>query len=1321
MRFLVFLTAALFLPILGFSQFLESYTIAKTDKAACSFNCLKYRQYNYVDFDGDGIIDVMTNFPTSFYKGLGDGEFERIPLMFDGLNSYDPMYFHDLDADGHMDLLWGVDSYLNDGSQNLVQYNDNINNSASEAAFAGDLFGDARLEVISLKTSPSATLHLTYSTDQLLDRDTVLILGNTDPSSFWMMDLDDDSDLDILYKASGKMGRVMNIGDGQFGPNSLLNSGNNLNFSAVERLDFDNDGLQDLVWRRSNLVGWLKNLGGGNYADSENITSDFTATSTFDPVLMHGCDCDEDGLQELYFYGGSGRMYKLSQNGAGNYTIEQLFIANNIEHIYFEDVDIDGDVDMLLYNGFGFSTSLNESNGFSVPISINSHLPGLSYSRDMPSELVDLTGDGFLDIPIWVHQQWNINYGEHTRAIAKGPLFKEVFALVPATTNREQSGTHFKDFAFGDLNGDGLSEMVVAASHESGYILHQDNSGTFNFNRRQMIPTSDFGKFCNQVKLADLNGDGLLDIVSRYAVTETNFGSAQCNVSYQDTDGTFKREVSGFNASSIFHLVDLDNDGDLDLTYDSWYRANDGNGSFGAILSLNSSVVFTVNINAVGDFNNDGLLDVVYASKYPNTAGIQYCINQGNLVFEPAIDLALPGSGSGQETLSSGDLKGDGFDDIIVDDVVGEKLYIIPSLGDGTFGMPVEIFQGNKCALRGVADWDGDEDLDLFLTSFADATEDSVIVILNDGSGVFTEGDALTPFRLDYEFQLKDVNGDGRMEIVEVDFSDEEDGHDDNDEIQEYVRVHFSGIEIFGCTDPSACNYNVEANNDDGTCCETGCGCTDLLACNYNESASCDDGSCTYPGCSDQTACNYINNAGCDSECFYAYNDCGICDGTEGIVGCMNENACNFNPEATCGGLCTFPGCNDPEACNFYASAGCDGGNCLYQGDVTGHVFLDVNGDGAYTLNNDFNSDIGLFNWQVTIEELGWVGFTNNQGTFYFDNLPYGTYTVSILNAEEGWDASNAISQTIVVDACPNVVVDFLIEPDEYLPYWNMHPIAMNGGMHCFDGLAPGLHVHNLGNTTLNGTITLTFDPSLNVELLNLDVVDPVTIEPGLVIWEVNEDLLPGQSLNYRVRLEGPGPEFLGQSFPMQLTLSLFNDELGEYAFEAWQNTPVLTCSYDPNDKYTEYPGYTDEHHFVNADDDLIYYIRFQNIGNAPANDIVIVDSLDIEMLDISTFMPIMGSHDHTTTIDTEGVVHFQFLNINLPDSTCCGTDSQGFVAFSIRPKEDVVGGDVIYNEASIYFDANPPIITNTTWHTIFDCPDSLAEFASSLDMICEG
>ena len=73
-------------------------------------------------------------------------------------------------------------------------------------------------------------------------------------------------------------------------------------------------------------------------------------------------------------------------------------------------------------------------------------------------------------------------------------------------------------------------------------------------------------------------------------------------------------------------------------------------------------------------------------------------------------------------------------------------------------------------------------------------------------------------------------------------------------------------IEIFGCTDESAINYEVDANTDDGSCIALVEGCTDEFAGNYNPEANSDDGSCVAVvyGCTDPSAENFNNAANTD-------------------------------------------------------------------------------------------------------------------------------------------------------------------------------------------------------------------------------------------------------------------------------------------------------------------------------------------------------------------------------------------------------------------------------------------------------------------------
>ena len=123
---------------------------------------------------------------------------------------------------------------------------------------------------------------------------------------------------------------------------------------------------------------------------------------------------------------------------------------------------------------------------------------------------------------------------------------------------------------------------------------------------------------------------------------------------------------------------------------------------------------------------------------------------------------------------------------------------------------------------------------------------------------------------------------------------------------------------ISGCTNPAADNYDAEANNDDGSCIISGC--TNPAADNYNPDANNDDGSCIISGCTNPAADNYNPDAN---------NDDGSCI----ISGCTNPNAQNYNPAANNDdGSCIATGCTYPGADNYDVLNTAEDGSCIFSG-----------------------------------------------------------------------------------------------------------------------------------------------------------------------------------------------------------------------------------------------------------------------------------------------------------------------------------------------------------------------------------------------------
>ncbi|MEX1001189.1 MAG: T9SS type A sorting domain-containing protein [Crocinitomicaceae bacterium] len=143
----------------------------------------------------------------------------------------------------------------------------------------------------------------------------------------------------------------------------------------------------------------------------------------------------------------------------------------------------------------------------------------------------------------------------------------------------------------------------------------------------------------------------------------------------------------------------------------------------------------------------------------------------------------------------------------------------------------------------------------------------------------------------------------------------------------------------------------------------------------------------------------------------------------------------------------------------------------------------------------------------------------------------------------------------------------------------------------------------------------------------------------------------------------------------------------------------VVTGSYDPNDK-TGYPLGVGNDHLIEPNGKMDYVIRFQNTGTDTAFTVVIRDTLNAD-LDIFSVQSGVASHQYTFKMYGPRVLEWTFDNILLPDSTTNEPASNGFVTFTVNQLAGLPDSTEINNTADIYFDFNPPIITNTTSHII--------------------
>lgn len=147
------------------------------------------------------------------------------------------------------------------------------------------------------------------------------------------------------------------------------------------------------------------------------------------------------------------------------------------------------------------------------------------------------------------------------------------------------------------------------------------------------------------------------------------------------------------------------------------------------------------------------------------------------------------------------------------------------------------------------------------------------------------------------------------------------------------------------------------------------------------------------------------------------------------------------------------------------------------------------------------------------------------------------------------------------------------------------------------------------------------------------------------------------------------------------------------------QECVQVTGSFDPNDKTAVPTGYGPDH-YIRPNEPLEYMIRFQNTGTATAFRVVVIDTIS-SLLNIYSLELGASSHPYRAKVYPGGILQFEFDPIALPDSNANEAASHGFVQFRIAQQPDLPEGTVITNTASIYFDQNDPVVTNTAFHTI--------------------
>lgn len=240
-------------------------------------------------------------------------------------------------------------------------------------------------------------------------------------------------------------------------------------------------------------------------------------------------DVDGDGLIDLYvgtFHKEGGKANMFFRNaGKGKFRLDdqpQLRLSSRASGALFADLDNDGDLDLYVSSmpqpqkGLaGCTLFRNDGQGKFADVSKdNGACPSAFGGRS--ATVLDFDGDGLLDLLVGEDPLPRYN-GSPTKSSRlfrnRGKLQFEDASQAAGLT----AGTPGLGVAAGDLNNDGWPDFFLASSGGGNVLFLNDGSGKFHEapGSREFFAWKDSGgdnMICG-VSLADLNRDGLLDIV----------------------------------------------------------------------------------------------------------------------------------------------------------------------------------------------------------------------------------------------------------------------------------------------------------------------------------------------------------------------------------------------------------------------------------------------------------------------------------------------------------------------------------------------------------------------------------------------------------------------------------------------------------------------------------------------------------------------------------------------------------------------------------------------------------------------------------------
>jgi hypothetical protein len=737
------------------------------------------------DLNNDGIPDLVT---ADFAKGTvtvrlgeGDGTFAA-PVTYAVGKGPDAVTLADGNHDGRLDIIAansqdGTISVLLGNGDGTFQPAITVPvGSGPDALAAGDLNGDGLNDMV-VANYGSGDVSVLVNNGYGPPKPISYATGDG-PCAVALADLNGDGIPDIVVTdaLSQDVRVLLGVGDGTFRALDAVPLG--FTPTALVTGDFNGDGHTDVVVASrggggavSLLTGqnggtvWLfAGEGDGTFASPQLVT---TLTA---PSALAAGDFTGDGQLDLAVAdANANNITLLTSQGDGTFQVQGTFAAGTYPSgLVAADFNDDGRLDLAAVNGLGtpVTVALGFGDGTFAP-------PGTVFPPvQSPPIVADFNGDGIPDVvalrqdgkilfrpgladapgtfgspvvvnpdPTWAARFITSGSSMGTTFLVAGSVRSGSFDLYADFGGQFQrvleenvSGIVPSHILYGDLNGDGLDDGALYMA-DTGQILvflqHPDDS----FSSRDPDYVLNVGTGVSGMTLADVNGDGLPDIVLTYQ----DYGEIRILLNSKDTP--FASQLLFRAGSGLANLV----------------QAN----GVSQVQSLDQSVAVVA-----GLFDGGTIPDLAVLNRNDDRVDILRGDGLGG-VYNPDPARSLT-TGRDPVAIVTGDFNGDGIPDLAVLNGGSGDISVFLGDGHGGFteqlspdinGLPARLSAGESPTGLTVADLNGDGKADLLVSN----GEGDVLVLLGNGDGTFR------PYqRLDQHVALAvaDVNHDGKPEFV---------------------------------------------------------------------------------------------------------------------------------------------------------------------------------------------------------------------------------------------------------------------------------------------------------------------------------------------------------------------------------------------------------------------------------------------------------------------------------------------------------------------------------------------------------------------------